>query len=83
MSQQFSYFLPDLLHINGLGIGVGGPPSSGGGPMGGYVEHEHGNSRHIRPINAHMGSEALDATNHDTKVEKSNILLLGPTGSGM
>ncbi|XP_057659264.1 ATP-dependent Clp protease ATP-binding subunit clpX-like, mitochondrial [Diorhabda carinulata] len=29
-----------------------------------------------------QGSEILDKTTHDLKLEKSNILLLGPTGSG-
>src|SRR5690606_29806994 len=28
------------------------------------------------------GSEILDAKSHELKLEKSNILLLGPTGSG-
>jgi len=28
------------------------------------------------------GSDILDATTHDAKLDKSNILLLGPTGSG-
>ncbi|XP_070542333.1 ATP-dependent Clp protease ATP-binding subunit clpX-like, mitochondrial isoform X2 [Ptychodera flava] len=28
------------------------------------------------------GSDLLDSTSHDLRVEKSNILLLGPTGSG-
>lgn len=29
------------------------------------------------------GSDILDATTHKLQLEKSNILLLGPTGSGM
>ncbi|KAL1506068.1 hypothetical protein ABEB36_005499 [Hypothenemus hampei] len=29
-----------------------------------------------------VGSDILDRTNHELKLEKSNILLLGPTGSG-
>lgn len=28
------------------------------------------------------GSEILDAATHELRLEKSNILLLGPTGSG-
>lgn len=28
------------------------------------------------------GGEVLDSTNNDIKLEKSNIILLGPTGSG-
>lgn len=29
------------------------------------------------------GGEVLDSSNDDIKLEKSNILLLGPTGSGI
>lgn len=29
------------------------------------------------------GSDILERTSHELKLEKSNILLLGPTGSGM
>lgn len=28
------------------------------------------------------GSDILDSNSHDLRLEKSNILLLGPTGSG-
>lgn len=31
---------------------------------------------------SNRGSEILDATSHELRLEKSNILLLGPTGSG-
>lgn len=80
-SPNYAFTHRDLLHINGLGIGVGGPPSSGGGSgMGtGFVDHDH--TRHTRQV-ASLGSEALESISHDTKLEKSNILLLGPTGSG-
>lgn len=81
-SPNYAFTHRDLLHINGLGIGVGGPPSSGGvsgGMAGGYMEHDH--PRQPRQV-THMGSEALESSSHETKLEKSNILLLGPTGSG-
>lgn len=29
-----------------------------------------------------MGSDILDSNSHELRLEKSNILLLGPTGSG-
>lgn len=35
-----------------------------------------------RPGQAITGSDILDRTSHELKLEKSNILLLGPTGSG-
>lgn len=34
------------------------------------------------PQQHHPGSELLDEKNHILKLEKSNILMLGPTGSG-
>lgn len=35
-----------------------------------------------RPGQALTGSDILERTSHELKLEKSNILLLGPTGSG-
>uniref|UniRef100_A0A182K5G9 ClpX-type ZB domain-containing protein n=1 Tax=Anopheles christyi TaxID=43041 RepID=A0A182K5G9_9DIPT len=72
----------DLLHISGIGhtmmssaptevprppIGAGG--SGHGGAAGSSNAH-------------HPGSELLDKKTHELKLEKSNILMLGPTGSG-
>lgn len=33
-------------------------------------------------VKSNRGSDILDATTHELRLEKSNILLLGPTGSG-
>uniref|UniRef100_A0AAG5CTF8 ClpX-type ZB domain-containing protein n=1 Tax=Anopheles atroparvus TaxID=41427 RepID=A0AAG5CTF8_ANOAO len=71
----------DLLHISGIGhtmmssapSEVPRPPITGGtGGAGGG-----GAGAHHQP-----GSELLDKKTHELKLEKSNILMLGPTGSG-
>ena len=49
---------------------IGGTPGVGGASGAG--------STHQLPL----GSDVLDATSQEIKLEKSNILLLGPTGSG-
>ena len=61
----------DLLHINGLGVGAG--------PSGfGFQGEDRKNN-----VSANaLGSDILDSNIHELKLEKSNILLLGPTGSG-
>lgn len=61
----------DLLHITGLGqnnmgINFNNPTSEGA-------------ATRIQPT---TGSDILDRSSHELKLEKSNILLLGPTGSG-
>lgn len=62
----------DLLHISTIGnpLGVGFqqfPPGS---------EQKSANNQSV------PGSDILDSKQHQLKLEKSNILLLGPTGSG-
>lgn len=62
----------DLLHLTGLG-----PGSSFGFNLGQPTSTvELGTTQKIN------GSEVLEKSNHELKLEKSNILLLGPTGSG-
>ncbi|XP_053676033.1 ATP-dependent Clp protease ATP-binding subunit clpX-like, mitochondrial [Anopheles nili] len=69
----------DLLHISGIGhtmmssapSEVPRPPMAGGGASGHGGANAH-----------HPGSELLDKKTHELKLEKSNILMLGPTGSG-
>lgn len=63
--------LIDLLHISGVGnpLGVGYQQVNAGG--------EHKTNGQSVP-----GSDILDSKQHQLKLEKSNILLLGPTGSG-
>ncbi|CAG2056107.1 unnamed protein product [Timema podura] len=62
------------LHISGIGqssaLGVGFQSSSPPSDM-----------ENRRASNNSAGSDILDAKNHELRLEKSNILLLGPTGS--
>jgi ATP-dependent Clp protease ATP-binding subunit ClpX len=64
-----SYHCADLLHITGLGHG-----NVIGANLSGQDSTHRGSPT--------TGSEILDRTTHELKLEKSNILLLGPTGSG-
>jgi ATP-dependent Clp protease ATP-binding subunit ClpX len=61
----------DLLHISGIGHTMmsSAPTEVPRPPM-------------TPPQQHHPGSELLDEKNHVLKLEKSNILMLGPTGSG-
>lgn len=61
----------DLLHISGIGHTImSSPPSEVPRPP------------LTPPQNQNPGSELLDKQTHELKLEKSNILMLGPTGSG-
>lgn len=62
-----------MLHINGLGVGVSPGPS----PFAFHADQDHRHPQRNVP-----GSDILESSKHDLKLEKSNILLLGPTGSG-
>jgi len=72
----------DLLHITGIGSSIPGttstelPPKSHIGAFGtsSHSLHNYKNSGN--------GSEILDKQSNDIKLEKSNIIMLGPTGSG-
>uniref|UniRef100_A0A336MCJ2 CSON015202 protein n=1 Tax=Culicoides sonorensis TaxID=179676 RepID=A0A336MCJ2_CULSO len=61
----------DLLHISGIGH-----------TMMSSTPTEVPRPPPIPPQNHHPGSELLEKQTHDLKLEKSNILMLGPTGSG-
>ncbi|KAJ8973253.1 hypothetical protein NQ317_019528 [Molorchus minor] len=63
----------DQLHITGLGH------ASMGMNFGGPLDSTLGSTRSSHAV---TGSDLLDKTTHELKLEKSNILLLGPTGSG-
>ncbi|XP_059490597.1 ATP-dependent Clp protease ATP-binding subunit clpX-like, mitochondrial isoform X1 [Neocloeon triangulifer] len=70
-SQSFSQ-RGNLLHISGLGLGVGfNPPAP-----------QDDASRRGNAHSNTSGSDLLDSSSHELRLEKSNILLLGPTGSG-
>lgn len=58
----------DLLHITGLGHAN-------------TLGLHHNNAENTSAKNT-AGSDILDRKSYDLKLEKSNILLLGPTGSG-
>lgn len=61
----------DLLHISGIGhTMMSSAPTEVPRPPLSPPQHHH------------PGSELLDEKNHTLKLEKSNILMLGPTGSG-
>lgn len=54
-----------------------------------HASHSHANSPSSSPAASEAamrlqgkGSDLLDSNKHELKLEKSNILLLGPTGSG-
>ncbi|EAL40794.4 AGAP002996-PD [Anopheles gambiae str. PEST] len=68
----------DLLHISGIGHTMmsSAPSEVPRPPIGAGGGHGAGSSAH------QPGSELLDKKTHELKLEKSNILMLGPTGSG-
>ncbi|XP_033224593.1 ATP-dependent Clp protease ATP-binding subunit clpX-like, mitochondrial isoform X2 [Belonocnema kinseyi] len=63
----------DLLHISNLG-----------NPLGVGFQHVSQGSEQPQKAGSPstLGSDILDSKQHQLKLEKSNILLLGPTGSG-
>jgi hypothetical protein len=71
------YLFADLLHITGIGHGASG--------LGvGFQHTPPPEPEPRRPAaTSTMGSDILDSNSHELKLEKSNILLLGPTGSGL
>ena len=58
---------PDLLQIAGI---------AQGNTMGTTTAHQ------LQPDERH-NSEVLDSEKHEMRLDKSNILMLGPTGSGL
>ncbi|KAH8312539.1 hypothetical protein KR044_011350 [Drosophila immigrans] len=83
----------DLLHITGIGHTLNSTPGSElppkpaqmglGGGLTGSGLGLHTSSNTTMPRGDHRpGSEILDKQNNDVKLEKSNIIMLGPTGSG-
>lgn len=66
----------DLLHISGVGsssfgMGFQQQPSS-----------QESEPKKSQSAGVNSGSDILDSNSHELRLEKSNILLLGPTGSG-
>lgn len=81
---------PEMVHVPGLGSGGNalGPRDLGVGSF--YQNHFSGDTSNLdagtsRPIAGparERGHDVLDSKTHELRLEKSNILLLGPTGSG-
>lgn len=85
----------DLLHITGIGHTLNSTPGSelppkpaqmglggGGGLTGSGLGLHSTVGTSIPRGDQRAGSEILDKQNNDVKLEKSNIIMLGPTGSG-
>ncbi|CAG0914117.1 unnamed protein product [Notodromas monacha] len=85
----------DLLHISSMGpgnyssaLGITMSPQHGDGGAVADGPASRAGSRQTSAANQGslqqfpLGSDVLDATSQEIKLEKSNILLLGPTGSG-
>lgn len=74
----------DLLHITGIGHALGSTSGTEVPPkqMYGQSSSHSGTSGTQSPHAHETGSEILDKQNYDVKLEKSNIIMLGPTGSG-
>ncbi|XP_050490063.1 ATP-dependent Clp protease ATP-binding subunit clpX-like, mitochondrial isoform X4 [Bombus huntii] len=64
--------MQDLLHISTIGNSLGV----------GFQQYPTGNEYKSTENQSVSGSDILDSKQHQLKLEKSNILLLGPTGSG-
>ncbi|XP_033313654.1 caseinolytic protease chaperone subunit isoform X3 [Bombus vancouverensis nearcticus] len=71
-SMQGSINASDLLHISTIGNSLGV----------GFQQYPTGNEYKSTENQSVSGSDILDSKQHQLKLEKSNILLLGPTGSG-
>jgi len=77
---QTGFTQRDLLQIAGFShsTGLGASFQQQTPPQGIPQQPDPGLERVQVPV----GSDILDATSHDLRLDKSNILLLGPTGSG-
>ena len=85
ISHYYSYNSRDLLHIAGMGsaLGVGFNPNSPDPRTGSPTQEEAGaGAASGGPADAMHGSDILEATSHQLKLEKSNIMMFGSTGSG-
>ncbi|XP_022911418.2 ATP-dependent Clp protease ATP-binding subunit clpX-like, mitochondrial isoform X1 [Onthophagus taurus] len=70
---HYNFTHRDLIHITGMGHNN----------LGFSLQNQGGDSTgNMNRSSSAVGSDILDRTTHDLKLEKSNILLLGPTGSG-
>lgn len=76
---------PDLLHIAGIGHTIM-PAQPSEVPRAAITQQHQSQGHHHQQAGAPAadvsGSELLEKTGHELKLEKSNLLMLGPTGSG-
>ena len=81
-----TFYPRDLLHIAGMGsaLGVGFNPNSPDPRTGPAPEESAGSGSGPGAAGggALHGSDILEATSHQLKLEKSNIMMFGSTGSG-
>ena len=86
ISQYYIFNYRDLLHIAGMGsaLGVGFNPNSPDPRTGPAQEESAGSGSGPGAAGgaALHGSDILEATSHQLKLEKSNIMMFGSTGSG-
>lgn len=87
MSEQASRQLPshrDLLHIAGMGsaLGVGFHPNSPDPRHQAEQQQDAGGAGAGAGHGFTHGSDILEATSHNLRLEKSNIMMFGSTGSG-
>jgi len=71
----------DLQHIAGMGSALGAGFHPGGTPPSGNQGANGTVDEASRSANT-QGSDILDAKSHDMRLEKSNIMMFGSTGSG-
>uniref|UniRef100_UPI00358F73D0 ATP-dependent Clp protease ATP-binding subunit clpX-like, mitochondrial isoform X2 n=1 Tax=Myxine glutinosa TaxID=7769 RepID=UPI00358F73D0 len=74
--REDDYRIAKLLQITGIGIHGNALGASSNPPSGATAAEPEAGGREQR------ASDVLDATTHNIRLEKSNIVLLGPTGSG-
>ena len=70
-------FVTDFLNLSGFNFGA--PQSNG---LGLQPNQEGRAQSNATTSGTAGGSDILDSNSHELQLEKSNILLLGPTGSG-
>ncbi len=69
-----------LGHTNALGVGTGvAAPDATPAPSAATTAAASSGGAEASRVS---GSDVLDANHHELRLEKSNILMLGPTGSG-
>lgn len=73
---------PDLLHVTGLGTSYGGSALGTRDPFGLMNSTNFPPEERVQNNQRDRGSDVLDSKTHELRLDKSNILLLGPTGSG-